>query len=75
MRRRPIAWILILVVDVGYIAWGAGAAVSLDHLLGPGGKAILPAGYEGSCSSRRHSLSQLRSAKRRSQFERLKGRD
>jgi hypothetical protein len=30
-----------------HIAWGAGAAVSPDHLLGPGGKAILPAGYEG----------------------------
>jgi hypothetical protein len=42
-----MAWILILLVDVGYIAWGAGAAVSPDHLLGPGGKAILPAGYEG----------------------------
>lgn len=47
MRRRQIAWILILIVDVGYIAWGAGAAASPDHLLGPGGKAILPAGYEG----------------------------
>jgi hypothetical protein len=47
MRYRQIAWILILIVDVGYIAWGAGAAVSPDHLLGPGGKAILPAGYEG----------------------------
>ena len=45
--KRNIAWILILVVDVGYIAWGAGAALSPDHLLGPGGKAILPAGYEG----------------------------
>jgi hypothetical protein len=47
MRRRQIAWILVLIVDVGYIAWGAGAAASPDHLLGPGGKAILPAGYEG----------------------------
>jgi hypothetical protein len=47
MRRHQIAWILILIVDVGYIAWGAGAAASPDHLLGPGGKAILPAGYEG----------------------------
>ncbi|HEX6509289.1 MAG TPA: hypothetical protein VF221_16805 [Chloroflexota bacterium] len=45
--KRNIAWILILIVDVGYIAWGAGAALSPDHLLGPGGKAILPAGYEG----------------------------
>ena len=47
MTRRQVAWILILIVDVGYIAWGAGAALSPDHLLGPGGKAILPAGYEG----------------------------
>jgi len=46
-RLQQIAWILILIVDVGYIAWGAGAAASPDHLLGPGGKAILPAGYEG----------------------------
>ena len=47
MTRHQVAWILILIVDVGYIAWGAGAAISPDHLLGPGGKAILPAGYEG----------------------------
>ena len=45
--KRNIAWMLILIVDVGYIAWGAGAAASPDHLLGPGGRAILPAGYEG----------------------------
>ena len=47
MKRRQIAWVLIFIVDVGYIAWGIGAAVSPDHLLGPGGKGILPAGYEG----------------------------
>jgi hypothetical protein len=47
MKRHQIALILILIVDVGYIAWGAGAAAAPDHLLGPGGKAILPAGYEG----------------------------
>jgi hypothetical protein len=46
-RRRAVAWILILIVDVGFIAWGAGAAVFLDRLLGPGGKTILPAAYEG----------------------------
>ena len=46
-RLQRVAWILILIVDVGYIAWGAGAAAFPDHLLGPGGKAILPAGYEG----------------------------
>jgi hypothetical protein len=47
MTRRQVAWILILVVDVAYIAWGAGVAAAPDHLLGPGGKAILPAGFEG----------------------------
>jgi hypothetical protein len=47
MNRRQIAWILILIVDVGYIAWGAMAAVAPDGLVGPGGKAILPAGHEG----------------------------
>jgi len=47
MKRMQIAWILILIVDVGYVAWGAGAALAPHRLLGPGGKAILPAGYEG----------------------------
>ena len=47
MKRRQIAWILILIVDVAYVAWGAMAAVMPDGLAGPGGKAILPAGYEG----------------------------
>jgi len=55
MRRavaRPVmvdrfAWVLILIVDASFIAWGGMAAVFLDHLLGPGGKMILPAGYEG----------------------------
>jgi len=46
-RRRRLAMILILIVDVGFIAWGAMAAAFLDRLLGPGGKSILPAGYEG----------------------------
>jgi hypothetical protein len=46
-RLSRVAWIFILIVDVAYIAWGAGAAASPDQLLGPGGKAILPAGYEG----------------------------
>jgi hypothetical protein len=47
MKRRHIASILILIVDVGLVAWGAMAAAAPDHLLGPGGKPILPAGYEG----------------------------
>jgi hypothetical protein len=46
MLRRN-AWILILIVDVGLVAWGAMAAGLPDSLLGPGGKPILPAGYEG----------------------------
>jgi hypothetical protein len=48
MKRREVAWILILIVDAAYIVWGAMAAASQDHLLrGPGGQAILPAAYEG----------------------------
>jgi hypothetical protein len=46
-RSRRIAWILILIVDVAEMAWGAMAAVAPDYLLGPGGKPILQAGYEG----------------------------
>ena len=45
-QRRRVAWILILLVDAGLVAWGAMAAVMPDGLAGPGGKAILPAGYE-----------------------------
>ena len=47
MKRRQIAWILILIVDAAYVAWGAMAAAMPDGLLGPGGKASLAAGYEG----------------------------
>jgi len=47
MTRRQFAWIVILVVDVAYLLWGAMAAASPTGLAGPGGKAILPAGYEG----------------------------
>ena len=46
-RLQRVAWILILIVDLGYIAWGAGVAAAPDRLLGPRGKAILPAGFEG----------------------------
>lgn len=46
-RLQRIAWILILVVDVGYIAWGGMAAAWPEHLLGPAGTPILTAGYEG----------------------------
>ena len=44
---RNMAWILILVVDVAYIAWGAAAAIAPESLPGPGGVAILPAAYQG----------------------------
>ena len=46
-RLRRIAWILILIVDMGLFAWGAMAAALPDYLLGPGGRPILAAGYEG----------------------------
>ena len=46
-RTRRLAVVLILIVDVGVFAWGAMAAVLPDLLLGPGGKPILTAGYEG----------------------------
>jgi len=47
MNRRRIAWVLLLIVDAAYIAWGAGAAIAPEGLPGPGGTAILPAAYQG----------------------------
>lgn len=47
VRSRRVAWILVLFVDAAEMAWGAMAALAPDHLLGPGGKPILQAGYEG----------------------------
>ena len=46
-RLRRAGWILILIVDAGFVAWGGMAAAWPDHLLGPGGMPIVPAGYEG----------------------------
>ena len=46
-RRFRIATIIILVVDVAYIAWGGMAAAMPEGLLGPGGKGILPAAFDG----------------------------
>ena len=46
-RRLRVASIVILVVDVAYIAWGGMAAALPEGLLGPGGKAILPAAFDG----------------------------
>jgi len=45
--RRRVAWIFLLIVGLGYVAWGGMAALFLDRLLGPGGQPILPAGFEG----------------------------
>lgn len=45
--RRNAALVLLLVVDVGMIAWGLMAAAWPDHLLGPHRVPILKAGYEG----------------------------
>ncbi|HLO29803.1 MAG TPA: hypothetical protein VK249_11745 [Anaerolineales bacterium] len=42
-----VAWILILLADVGLLAWGAMAAVAPEHLLGPNSAPILNAEYEG----------------------------
>jgi hypothetical protein len=47
MKRRQIAWILILIADAGIVAWGSMAAALPDLLPGPGGAPILTAGYEG----------------------------
>jgi hypothetical protein len=38
---------LIVLVDAGFVAWGAMAAALPDLLQGPGGTPILTAGYEG----------------------------
>jgi hypothetical protein len=45
--RRRTACLLLLVVNGGIAAWGFMAAAFPDYLPGPGGKPILPAGYEG----------------------------
>ena len=44
---RRAAWLLILIADVGLLAWGAMAALAPEHLPGPGHAPILAAGYEG----------------------------
>jgi hypothetical protein len=46
-RLRHTVWLLIVVADAGILLWGAMAALAPEHLLGPGGAPILPAGYEG----------------------------
>jgi RsiW-degrading membrane proteinase PrsW (M82 family) len=44
---RRVAWLVILIADVGLLAWGAMAAVVPERLAGPGSTPILAAGYEG----------------------------
>ena len=44
---RRVAWILILLADIGLLAWGAMAAIAPEHLLGPNSTPILSAEYEG----------------------------
>ena len=53
---RRAAWILIVLADVGILAWGAMAALAPERLLGPGSAPILPAEYEGFTQ---HSWSEL----------------
>ena len=45
-QARRIAWLVIVIVDAGFLLWGAMAAVVPEHLLGPGSTPILTAGYE-----------------------------
>ena len=44
---RRVAWIIILLADIGLLAWGAMAAIAPEHLLGPNSTPILEAEYEG----------------------------
>jgi hypothetical protein len=44
---RQTAVILMLLADVGLLAWGAMAAIAPEHLLGPNSAPILNAEYEG----------------------------
>ena len=41
-----LAWILILIADAGFIAWGAMAALAPEYLTGPDSTPILIAEYE-----------------------------
>jgi hypothetical protein len=43
---RGLAWILMLIADVGLLAWGAMAAIAPEHLLGPNSAPILNVEYE-----------------------------
>ncbi len=58
-RNVVVALILILIVDVGYLAWGGMAALAPEHLLEPGSVPILAAEYKGFTG---HSWSELAGA-------------
>jgi len=55
-RWRRLAWLVLLIADAGLLAWGVGAAAIPEHLPGPGGVPILPAGYEGYSGGSWHQL-------------------
>jgi hypothetical protein len=46
-RWRRVAWVVVLIADVGLLAWAAMAALAPQRLPGPGSTPILAAGYEG----------------------------
>jgi hypothetical protein len=46
-RSRRVAWVVIVIADIGLLAWAAMAAFAPERLMGPGSAPILPAGYEG----------------------------
>jgi len=55
-RWRRLAWLVLLIADLGLLVWGLWAAAIPGHLLGPGGMPILPAGYEGYGGGSWHQL-------------------
>jgi uncharacterized membrane protein YhaH (DUF805 family) len=44
---RRMAWVAIVLADIGLLAWAAMAAFAPERLMGPGSAPILQAGYEG----------------------------
>ena len=44
---RRLAWSLMLIADIGLLAWAAMAAIAPEQLLGSNSAPILKAGYEG----------------------------
>ena len=55
-RLRRLAWLVVVIGDVGLLAWGVMAALAPGHLLGPDSAPILQAEYE---SFTGHSWSEL----------------